>query len=171
MAGKSFKDYYSEDKVAPKKEVKPEAIAEEYKEEEEQKVTVIEGDSIPTPQEIAFDDTELREVLSETRKQNSEMIKSVSATNKKIAESVEKLVESNSAINEKLVEAISALTDKIELLETKLEAIENLEIPTPIVNLSMPNKRVEKKVHRDKKGIITHITESELFDEDDDGDE
>lgn len=167
MSGKSFKDYYSEDKVAPKKEAEPVTIAEEYKDEEEQKVTVIEGDSVPTPQEIAFDDTELREVLSETREQNKKMIKSVAATNKKIAESVEQLVESSNATNEKLVEAIGALTDKIELLETKLEAIENLEIPTPIVNLSMPNKRVEKQVHRDKKGVITHITESEVFDEDD----
>ena len=169
MAGKSFKDYYGEDKNAPKE---LHELAEEYKEveaDEEQGITVLEGEGLPQP--AVFDDTELREVLSETREQNRKMIKSVAATNKKIAESVEKLVESSNETNGKLVEAITALTDKIELLETKLEAIENLEIPTPIVNLSMPNKRVEKKVHRDKKGVITHITESEVFDEEDDGDE
>jgi uncharacterized iron-regulated protein len=118
-----------------------------------------------------MDNTAITETLEEQREESRKVLESIAESNATLVETMQGIVESNSESNKALLEALTALTDKIELLETKLEAIENLEIPTPIVNLSMPAKRVEKKVHRDKKGVITHITESEVFDEEDDGDE
>ncbi len=108
---------------------------------------------------------EIADVLTEQREQSAKVLESVMKTNTKISNSITKLVKNSMETNKKLVEAIVALTDKIEILEAKLEAIENLEIPTPIVNLQMPSKTINKKVHRDKKGIITHITETEVVDD------
>lgn len=109
---------------------------------------------------------EIAQVLTEQREQSAKVLGSVMKTNTKIANSVTKLVKNTTETNDRLVEAIIALTDKIGLLEAKLEAIKNLEIPTPIVHVQMPSKTVNKEVHRDDKGIITHITESEVHDED-----
>jgi len=119
----------------------------------------------PPPVRIELTE-EIAEVLTEQREQAAMVLESVMKTNTKIANNVTKLVKNSVDTNDKLVEAILALTDKIGMLEAKLEAIENLEIPTPIVQVNSPNKKVQKQVHRDKKGIITHITESEVFDED-----
>ncbi len=105
---------------------------------------------------------EIANVLTEQREQSAKVLESVMKTNTKIANSITKLMKGITTTNTKLIEAILALTDKIEILEVKLEAIENLEIPTPIVNLQMPSTKIIKEVHRDKKtGMITHITESE----------
>lgn len=110
----------------------------------------------------------IRQVLTEQREQSAAVLQSVMKTNTKIANGITKLIKGSAETNEKLVEAILALTDKIELLEAKLEAIENLEIPTPIVNLQMPNTKIIKEVHRDKRtGMITHITESEAIEDKD----
>lgn len=115
------------------------------------------------PQPVRVELTEeIAEVLTEQREQAAKVLESVMKTNTKIANSVSKLVKSNVDVNDKLVEAILSLTEKIGLLETKLEAIENLEIPTPIVQVNAPNTKVHKEIHRDTKGIITHITESEV---------
>lgn len=110
---------------------------------------------------------EIADVLTEQREQSAKVLESVMKTNTKIANSITKLVKSSAATNDKLVEAIIALTEKIGMLETKLDAIEHLEIPTPIVHIQMPNKAVNKEIHRDDKGIITHITESEVVDDKD----
>lgn len=118
---------------------------------------------VPPVQPIRIELTEeITDVLTEQREQSAKVLESVMKTNTKIANSITKLVKNSTETNKKLVEAIVALTDKIEILEAKLEAIENLEIPTPIVNLQMPSTKIIKEVHRDKKGIITHITESSV---------
>ena len=102
--------------------------------------------------------------------QSAKVLESVMKTNTKIARSVTKLVKNTTETNDKLVEAIIALTDKIELLEAKLEAIENLEIPTPIVQVQAQNTKILKEVHRDGNNLITHITESEVSDDDTESD-
>jgi len=166
MAGKSYKDYLDESR---EKEKAPVAEKENSKDKEVAEEIVV--NERPSPTMTVLDNTAITETLEEQREESRKVLESIAATNATLVETMQGIVESNSKSTEALLEAVAALTDKIELLETKLEAIENLEIPTPIVNLSMPNKRVEKKVHRDKKGVITHITESEVFDEEDDGDE
>jgi predicted metal-dependent hydrolase len=120
-------------------------------------------------QVVRVDLTEsIKDVLTEQRELTAQVLESVMKTNTKIANNVAKHVKASADTNAQLVEAINALTEKMSLLETKLEAIENLEIPTPIVQVNSPSKKVEKIVHRDNKGFVTHITESEVFD---DGDE
>ena len=165
MADKSYKDYLQEQNA--KEKASSPAKSEKNKEE----INFVESDipltvDTPAPTMTVLDNTAITETLEEQREESRVMLETITASNAKIVEAAEKIVESNAESNTKLIEAIGMLTDKIELLETKLEAIENLEIPTPIVNLSMPSKTVQKQVHRDKKGIITHITESEVFDED-----
>ena len=113
---------------------------------------------------------EIADVLTEQREQSAKVLESVMKTNTKIARSVTKLVKNTTETNDKLVEAIIALTDKIELLEAKLEAIENLEIPTPIVQVQAQNTKILKEVHRDGNNLITHITESEVSDDDTESD-
>jgi len=105
---------------------------------------------------------EIADVLTEQREQAAKVLESVMKTNTKIANNVTKLVKSNVATNDKLVEAILSLTEKIGMLEEKLEAIEKLEIPTPIVQVNAPSTTTHKEIHRDDKGIITHVTESQI---------
>ncbi len=167
MAQKSYKDYLQEEK---EKEKTP--VAEEVDSEDTINIGEVDVEQFverPSPTMTVMDNTAITETLEEQREESRKMLESVAESNAVLVETMKEVVKSNGEINAALLEAVAALTDKIELLETKLEAIENLEIPTPIVNLSMPNKKVEKQVHRDKKGVITHITESEVFD--DDGDE
>ena len=162
MADKSYKDYLQEQNEKEKTQVAEETNSKDTVEELEIEQVIAQQ----TPTMTVLDNTAVNEALTEQREESRIMLETITASNAKIVEAAEKIVESNAESNTKLIEAIGMLTDKIELLETKLEAIENLEIPTPIVNLSMPNKKVQKQVHRDKKGVITHITESEVFDED-----
>ena len=126
----------------------------------------IHADVVVQPVRVELTE-EIAEVLTEQREQSAKVLESVMKTNTKIANSVTKLVKNTTETNEKLVEAIVALTEKIGELEAKLDAIENLEIPTPVVHVQMPNRAVNKEVHRDDKGIITHITESEVVDDED----
>jgi len=169
MAGKSYKDYLDESREKEKAPVAEEKNSKDNEVELDEVETWREQRQ-ETPTMTVLDNTAITETLEEQREESRKVLESIAESNATLVETMQGIVESNSESNKALLEAVAALTDKIELLETKLEAIENLEIPTPIVNLSMPNKRVEKKVHRDKKGVITHITESEVFDEDD-GDE
>ena len=179
---KSVKDNYETMLTEPTSttdEVTPEAVIITPSANPPTMVEVVELDGVGLPetetqppvqpvQPVRVELTEeIADVLTEQREQSAKVLESVMKTNTKIANSITKLVKNSTGANEKLVEAIVALTDKIEILEAKLEAIENLEIPTPIVNLQMPNKIVNKKVHRDKKGIITHITETEVVDDED----
>ena len=110
---------------------------------------------------------DIKDVLTEQREQSAKVLESVMKTNTKIANSVTKLVKNTTETNDKLVEAILSLTDKISLLETKLEAIENLEIPTPIVHVQTPRVKVIKEIKRDKNNLMTHIEEIEIPLEDD----
>jgi len=131
-------------------------------------MTILSGDDAPdltiTPT-ITLEETikqDIKEVLTEQREQSAKVLESVMKTNTKIANSVTKLVKNTTETNDKLVEAIISLTDKISLLEAKLEAIKNLEIPTPIVHVQAPNTKVLKEIHRDKNNLITHIEEVEV---------
>ena len=175
----SFKDNYEQFRKAETQ--KPEEV--KVDEVELAPVEIGEGIKADEPVEVKREMTVLEEqvvrvdltesienVLNEQREQTAKVLESVMKSNTKIANNVAKHVKSSQEVNEKLVEAIVSLTEKIELLEAKLEAIENLEIPTPIVQVQSPRTRVKKEVHRDGKGLITHVTESEEP-VDDDGDE
>lgn len=166
----SFKDIYEQDKKKPAtkpEEVKVEEVALEPVQmgegiKADEPVEVKREMTVLEEEVVRVDITEsITEVLSEQREQTAKVLESVMKSNTKIANNVAKHVKSSQEVNEKLVEAIVGLTEKIELLEAKLEAIENLEIPTPIVQVQSPRTRVKKEVHRDGKGLITHVTESE----------
>jgi hypothetical protein len=129
-------------------------------------------DSVPeeyyeTPETVTLSE-DIKSVLTEQREQSAKVLESVMKTNTKIANNVSKFVKASAETNEKLAEAIISLTDKIALLETKLDAIEKLEIPTPVVHVQMPNTKVHKEIHRDEKtGMISHITESDVVEDED----
>jgi hypothetical protein len=173
---KSFKDNYTQFSDKDKEQVlKPEdIIVEEVKEVEVETVAITAGDGIGremTVLEEEFVRVDLTEsienILTEQREQTAKVLESVLKTNTKIANNVAKHVKASADTNVQLAEAIIGLTEKIGLLEAKLEAIEHLEIPTPIVQVQMPNKSVDRVVHRDGKGLVTHITESEISDDKD----
>lgn len=171
MAGKSFKDYYVEDKVVPEPARKSKNITEQGTVSAKVEEIVL----TPTPKKSAVSEditTAVKDLILEQRQQtgailsqNESLLESVTKTNSELTEKVKTLVESTTEVNNKLLEAIVALTEKVAMLEGKLDEIKHLEIPTPIVNLQMPSKKTLKTVHRDKRGIITHIEESEQFDE------
>jgi type IV secretory pathway VirJ component len=168
----SFKDIYEQDKKKG-----PAAKAEDIKVDEVELAQVRIGEGLKVDdglvevkremtvleeQVVRVDLTEsIKDVLTEQREQSAAIFESVLKSNTKIANNVAKHVKDATAINEKLVEAILSLAEKIELLEAKLDVIKDLEIPTPIVHVQTPNSRVMKEIHRDTKGLITHITESE----------
>lgn len=129
-------------------------------------MTVLDAREPPLP-EISRMQEDIKDVLTEQREQSAKVLESVMKTNTKIANSVTKLVKNTTETNNKLVEAIISLTDKIALLEVKLEAIEKLEIPTPIVHVQMPSTKVVKEIHRGADGLISHITETEIADDED----
>ena len=170
MANKSYKDYLQEEKEKEKTPVAEEVDSKDNEVELDEVDKAIER-VVERPTMTVMDNTAITETLEEQREESRKMLESVAESNAVLVETMKEVVKANGETNAALLEAVTALTDKIELLETKLEAIENLEIPTPVVNLTMPAKRVEKKVHRDKKGVITHITESEVFDDEDDGED
>jgi hypothetical protein len=166
MSNKSFKDIYAEDRtkvssgtvtvpkvenIPPMPEVKPPREA--------------------TPVVETFSKEDGKAILEEVKTQREEsekLVETLVKSNKKMSVTVAKLVESANETNGKLLEAITALTEKVAMLEGKLDEIKHLEIPTPIVNLQMPGKKVLKKVNRDAKGQITSIEESEVFSNDED---
>jgi len=188
----SFKDIYAKDKEAQKEEKLDEQTVTDENGNTHTTVTldpdakpvvlprpsatmtILSGDDAPdltvTP-DVVVEDTikeDIKEVLTEQREQSAKVLESVMKTNTKIANNVSKLVKNTTETNDKLAEAITSLTDKIELLEAKLEAIEKLEIPTPVVHVQMPNTKVHKEVHRDEKtGMISHITETDVVDDED----
>lgn len=178
---KSFKDNYTElltkpttttneetlDSVVITPNVNPPTIVNIVEIDEVEVGPIHEEVIAPEPTVRVELTEEIAQVLTEQREQSAKVLESVMKTNTKIANGVTKLVKNTTETNEKLVEAIVALTEKIGVLEAKLDAIENLEIPTPVVHVQMPNKAVNKEIHRDDKGIITHITESEVVDDED----
>lgn len=174
---KSFKDNYAEkvvnltttnedsaDSVVITPTVEP--VPVDVVEVEEIKIGAglpIQEDVVVQPVRVELTE-EISEILTEQREQSAKVLESVMKTNTKIANSVTKLVKGTTETNEQLVEAIVALTEKIGMLEAKLESIENLEIPTPIVQVSSPQAKVLKEVHRDEKGVISHIVETPVED-------
>jgi len=164
---KSFKDNYTQFSDENKEQVlKPEDIVVEEVVAEEvaptinphsevgREMTVLEEEV------VRVDLTEsIENILTEQREQTAAVLESVLKANTKISNNVAKHVKSAAGTNEILAEAILGLTEKIGLLEAKLDAIEKLEIPTPIVQIAAPQK-VVKEVHRDKKGLVSHITET-----------
>lgn len=171
MATKSFKDNYEEllavpitttDEISPDSviitpTVSPVTITEPIKTILPETNAVL---PIPPVKEITTESI-IKKVLTEQREQSAKVLESVMTSNKKLAASLSKIVKESTATNAMLVEAITKLADKIELLEAKLDVIKDLEIPTPIVHVQSPSSRVMKEIHRDPKGLITHITESE----------
>ena len=139
---KSYKDYLEERKGKEKDPV-AEEIDSKDNEVEEDGVVTIEGPVTPTM--TVMDNTAITETLEEQREESRKMLESIAASNATLVETMQDVVKANGETNAALLEAVTALTDKIELLETKLEAIENLEIPTPVVNLTMPAKRVDRR--------------------------
>lgn len=178
---KSFKDNYAElltipvtttDEISPNAvtitpTVEP-AIIAEVKEVVVDPIK-IEIPTTPIHEHVRVELTEeIASVLTEQREQAAAVLESVMKVNTKIANNVSKYVKSSTETNEKLIEAIVKLADKIELLEAKLDVIKDLEIPTPIVQVHSAQGKVHKEIHRDAKGIITHITESEIPQESED---
>ena len=166
---KSFKDIYNEDKVAVLK--KPEPPPSRVFNEHSTKEVLPEVEAVPSMPQVKPPKAEvpspepILEALKEQREESEKIVETLMKSNKKMSATVAKLVESANETNGKLLEAIVALTEKVSMLEGKLDEIKNLEIPTPIVNLQMPGKKTLKRVHRDAKGQITHIEESESFDD------
>lgn len=166
---KSFKDIYEADKNIDSPVLKVEDILVEQPIIEKEEIEIVElkagegiGREMTVLEEevVRVDLTEsIKDILTEQREQTAKVLESVLKANTKIANNVAKHVKSAAETNETLAEAIIGLTDKIGLLETKLDAIEKLEIPTPIVQIAAPQK-VIKEVHRDKKGLVSHITET-----------
>ena len=166
---KSFKDIYEADKNTSSPAIKAEDILVEQPIEKVavEEVTVNETDdgvgremTVLEEKTVRVDLTEsIENILTEQREQTAAVLESVLKANTKISNNVAKHVKAAAATNEILADAIIGLTDKIGLLEAKLDAIENLEIPTPIVQLQAP-QRVVKEVHRDGKGLVSHITET-----------
>ena len=171
----SFKDIYAKDKEAQKEEKLDEQVVTDtaITIDPEKGAVVLDRasptmtvlDSVPETVTLSED---IKSVLTEQREQSAKVLESVMKTNTKIANNVSKFVKASADTNEKLAEAIISLTDKIALLETKLDAIEKLEIPTPIVHVQMPNTKVHKEIHRDEKtGMISHITEQDVVEDED----
>ena len=165
---KSFKDIYDADKNTKSPLLKVEDILVEQPIKETAVDEVLVGSTVEVGREmtvleekiVRVDLTEsIKDILTEQREQTAKVLESVLKTNTKIANNVAKHVKSAATTNEILAEAIIGLTDKISLLEAKLDAIEHLEIPTPIVQIAAPQK-VIKEVHRDSKGLVSHITET-----------
>lgn len=165
---KSFKEIYDADKDVDSPILKVEDILVEHPIEKTAVEEVVVGETDEVGREmtvleektVRVDLTEsIENILTEQREQTAAVLESVLKANTKISNNVAKHVKAAAGTNEILAEAIIGLTEKIGLLEAKLDAIENLEIPTPIVQIAAPQK-VVKEVHRDKKGLVSHITET-----------
>jgi len=174
---KSFKDNYDEMRVTKETIVTPfispvviEPVKTILPETNAVNMTPEIVEPVKEPAKVKEITTEsiIKKVLTEQREQSAKVLESVMTSNKRLSTSLSKIVKESTATNAMLVEAITALANKIELLEAKLDVIKDLEIPTPVVHVQMPSTKVNREVHRDTKGLITHITESEVAD---DGDE
>jgi seryl-tRNA synthetase len=161
---KSFKDNYAEMRVTSEPVITPHVspvIIEPVKTILPETNVVASTTAVKEPRKEITTESIIKKVLTEQREQSAKVLESVMTSNKRLSASLSKIVKESTATNAMLVEAISNLADKIELLEAKLDVIKDLEIPTPIVHVQTPNSRVMKEIHRDTKGLITHITESE----------
>jgi len=120
----------------------------------------------------------MKHVLNEQKEESTRLLESVIETNKSIVESITTVVTNSNTSNKQLVTVIDKLAerlgtledrlDSVKLLESKIDSIKDMKIPTPIVNLTIPSKRIRKEVHRDNKGFITHVTEEIILDDPED---
>lgn len=161
---KSFKDIYNEDKVTVLKQDKA-PIEEQALPQVE---VTPEMPPVKEPKKELVEKEVFLEALKEHKEESERIVETLVKANRQSASTIKKLIESNNETNNKLLEAIASLTEKVAMLEGKLEEMKHLEIPTPIVNVQMPGKKTIKKVHRDPKGYISHIEESEVFEDDED---
>lgn len=170
---KSFKDIYNEDKVTILKKPEPSPSRVVYEHTTTDALSeVTNTPTIPQvlpaaqvkPSKVEQDD-KVMEALKGQREESEKLIETLVKANKQSVATVKKLTEPSNEINTKLLEAITALTEKVSLLEHKIEQMKNIEIPTPVVNLQMPGRRITKTVHRDPKGYIARIEETESFEE------
>ena len=175
MSNKKFSEYYDKDKVADG------AVADVIIEEQEVEeidipnMTIIESDE---PKQVVITEEDMKHVLTEQKEEAARLLESVVETNKSIVESIATVVANSNASNKQLVSVIDKLAerlgtledrlDSVKLLESKIDSIKNMTIPTPIVNLTIPSKRIKKEVHRDDKGFITHVTEEIILDDPED---
>jgi len=178
----SFKEYYSEDKVANEDDglIVEDSNGIELGKIDTLGLTVLETEEQQPqqPQQIVITEEDMNRVLGKQKEESTRLLESVVETNKSIVESISTVVANSNASNKKLVGVIEQLSerlntledrlDSVKLLESKIDSIKNMTIPTPIVNLTIPSKRIKKEVHRDDKGFITHVTEEIILDDPED---
>lgn len=149
---KSFTDYY----ISKDKEKKITDVKEQLRQE-----ATIESDIVKEAQVICIaeeqkEQKEKKQAIEDKNKL-TESIQNIGKTlvtsNQQLIESLERLNNDNVKQQHSMIAILEKLVDRIEMLEEKL----NIEIPTPVVNIQLP--RTTKKVHRDGKGHISHITE------------
>jgi hypothetical protein len=167
---KSFKDYVPEERQEPRvvKRDTPEKPKTKTtkKAESKDKTFVAEVFSAETKKEVYEKEKSiLEESLKVSLREEIQAEYDVKFNDARIAlheEMTEKLssmlVESQehmASVVTSLMECTLKLSEKIDELQTSL----NITVPTPIVQLTLPERTVTKKVHRDSKGNITHISE------------
>lgn len=85
----------------------------------------------------------------------SRMLAELSSSTNSLTESVKHLNENSESTNKNVIKAIAYLSEKVENLSEQM----SVEIPTPVVRVTMPEKKLVREVHRDDRGLITHISE------------
>ena len=177
MANKSFKDYYEIDKTIPAQtEVAIEPIIKKVDVIEEKKTEFtleVARQQLREEIESQIKDKLTEEITESVRKEyesnlqklvEERVTKKLDAHYKVEFEEVKKSLEENmiqkhtillDTNNEKLIGVINVLIEKINMLESSM----NIQVPTPIVNVTIPDRKVIKQVHRDADGLITHISE------------
>lgn len=93
----------------------------------------------------------------------SRMLAELSSSTNSLTESVKHLNENSESTNKNVIKAIAYLSEKVENLSEQM----SVEIPTPVVRVTMPEKKLVREVHRDDRGLITHISERYENDEQD----
>lgn len=175
----SFKDNYIEAQIAKEDddlivEVSVDEI--EIEQVDVPNISVLETEE--RPQQVVITEEAMQHVLKEQKEESVRLLETVVETNKNIVESIATVVANSNASNTQLINVIEQLSerlntledrlDSVKLLESKIDSIKDMKIPAPIVNLTIPSKRIKKEVHRDDKGFITHVTEEMILDDPED---
>lgn len=175
VANKSYKDYYHEKRVAPSDiaeelDTTTDVVEEPAATKVETKITE-DSESVRDDlrilnekvgnelKKLHEDNTKTASLLSEHTKQFKEMAKSIN----ELTSVIRKMMNESREVNTGLVEATQNLATKINKFEENLDELN--ENTDELQKILAARRRVLKEVHRDKKGLITHITESEMDDE------
>lgn len=105
--------------------------------------------------------------IHKTDRKIMEALKSVNDTSSQITEALRAQTEQNRSIMEShssIVEALNLLVETNKTIIEKLDAISEIELPTPVINM-VPPKPVKREVLRDSKGKITGVVDK--YDEED----